>query len=189
MKETVISLAIICLVLLSCNGNTKKIETVEQTNLSDTTMITEDHPTAEEILKQRIEDIYTDVLHKRNIHNYPLETNLPYLSNELKALWKTLPTDEESGIDDLWANTVEWDSLSLKTVDVLFVKDNKAYVDVVVTSSFKDGQPSFDVPVRIFLVKEKHEGQEPQWYVDDSGQAGEQANQMKYSVRQQFEER
>lgn len=181
-------LAIACLTLFACNpSNYKKMET--ETNSPDTTVVIQNELTTEEVIKQRITDIYADILHKRNIHNYPLEIDLPYLSNALKALWETLPKDEESGIDDLWANTVEWDSLSLKTVDVVFVEDNKAYADVVVTSSFKDGQPSFDVPVRLCLIQEKHEGEKPQWYVDDSGQAGQEANQMKYSVRQQFEER
>lgn len=188
MKNYYWALTITCLLLFACTPkNVEKIQAEKDT--TDTTVVLQSETSIEELVKQRIEEIYTDVLYKRNIHNYPSETDLPYLSNELKSLWKTLPTDEESGIDDLWANTVEWDSLSLKTVDVVFVKENKAYADVVVTSSFKDGQPSFDVPVRLYLVKEKHEGQEPQWYVDDSGQAGEQANQMKYSVRQQFEER
>ena len=188
MKNYYWALTITCLLLFACTPkNSEKIQAEKDT--IDTTVVLQSETTIEELVKQRIEEIYTDVLHKRNIHNYPSETDLPYLSNELKSLWKTLPTDEESGIDDLWANTVEWDSLSLKTVDVVFVKENKAYADVVVTSSFKDGQPSFDVPVRLYLVKEKHDGQEPQWYVDDSGQAGEQVNQMKYSVRQQFEER
>lgn len=189
MKKIVIACCLLCMIVWSCNSNAQKGSTSEDTIPSDTTIVSQNQSTGETLLRQRIEDIYADVLAKRNERNYPIESDLPYLSLGLKELWKSLPTDEESDVNDLWVPTLEWDSLSLKTIKVLALHNERAFADVIVTSHLNDGQTPFDIPVRLSFILERQDGQEPQWFLDDSGKAGEQIEQLEYSVRQQLENR
>ena len=163
MKQLYV-ISLIALFICGCSGGSKQQgETVANDLSFASTDSADDQALATGVL-QRVEAMYKDVFRHFSEEKDASWSSDIYFSNSLFSLWHQMPDDELVIDSDPWTMAQDFDTLACKGIDILFLEQDSALVNVVVFLS--DKWPSNTIQLK--LVREQHkDADQAEWYIDD----------------------